>query len=70
MKLKQSQKDFIDSLITSPLTEDNLQPTHEEIYDKCLDEMIIDFEDVSDDDFEDADEIYSNLVWDYLESKI
>jgi hypothetical protein len=25
---------------------------------------------VSDDDFEDADEIYSNLVWDYLESKI
>jgi hypothetical protein len=70
MKLKQSQKDFIDSLITTDLNQDNLQPTHEEIYEKCLDEMIIDFEDVSDDDFEDADEIYSNLVWDYLESKI
>jgi hypothetical protein len=35
-----------------------------------LDDEIINFDDVSDDDFEDADEIYSNLVWDYLESKI
>lgn len=70
MKLTQTQKDFIDSLITVELTNDNLQPTHEEIYEKCLDEMVIDLDDFSDDDFEDADEIYSNLVWDYLESKI
>jgi hypothetical protein len=43
---------------------------HEEIYEKCLDELVINFDDVSDENFEDADEIYSNLVWDYLESKI
>lgn len=70
MKLTQTQKDFIDGLITEELTQDNLQPIHEEIYEKCLDEMVIDLEDISDEDFEDADEIYSNLVWDYLESKI
>ena len=70
MKLTIKQKEFIDGLLTEEITEDNLPEIHETIYEKCLDDEIINFDDVSDDDFEDADEIYSNLVWDYLESKI
>jgi hypothetical protein len=70
MKLTAKQKEFIDGLLTEEITEDNLPEIHETIYEKCLDDVIINFDDVSDDDFEDADEIYSNLVWDYLESKI
>lgn len=70
MKLTEKQKVFIDGLINSEITEDSLPEIHEEIYEKCLDELVINFDDVSDEDFEDVDEIYSNLVWDYLESKI
>jgi hypothetical protein len=67
MMLTKKQKDYIDSLVTEKVTEANLPDLHETIYDSCLDEYIIDLDDVPGDD---SDEIYSNLVWDYLESKI
>lgn len=70
MKLTSVQKEFIDGLLTEEITEDNLPEIHETVYEKCLDDEVINLDAVSDEDFEDADEIYSNLVWDYLESKI
>ena len=70
MKLTSVQKEFIDGLLTEEITEDNLPEIHETVYEKCLDDEVINLDAVSDEDFEDADEIYSNLVWDYLESKM
>ena len=70
MKLTSVQKEFIDGLLTEEITEDNLPEIHETVYEKCLDDEVINLDAVSDEDFEDADEIYSNLVWHYLESKI
>jgi hypothetical protein len=67
MELTREQKDYIDSLLTEQVTEANLPDLHETIYDNCLDEYIIDLDTIPGDD---SDEIYSNLVWDYLESKI
>jgi hypothetical protein len=67
MELTKKQKDYIDSLVTEQITELNLSDLHETIYDNCLDEYIIDLDNI---DSDDSDEIYSNLVWDYLESKI
>jgi hypothetical protein len=70
MELTKKQKDYIDSLITETITESNLSDFHETIYESCLDNYIIDLDDISEDLYDDSDEIYSNLVWDYLESKI
>jgi len=67
MELTKKQKEYIDSLITESITESNLDQIHEKIYDSCLDDYIIDLDDI---DSDDSDEIYSNLVWEYLESKI
>jgi len=70
MELTKKQKDYIDSLITETITESNLGDFHETIYESCLDNYIIDLDDILEDLYDDSDEIYSNLVWDYLESKI
>jgi hypothetical protein len=67
MELTREQKDYIDSLLTEQVTEANLPDLHETIYDNCLDEYIIRLDDIPGDD---SLEIYDNLVWDYLESKI
>jgi hypothetical protein len=67
MELTREQKDYIDSLLTEQVTEANLPDLHETIYDNCLDEYIIRLDDIPGDD---SHEIYDNLVWDYLESKI
>jgi hypothetical protein len=67
MELTKTQKEYIDSLVTEPITEAKLPDLHETIYDKCLNEYIIDLDEIPGDY---SDEIYSNLVWDYLMSKV
>jgi hypothetical protein len=77
MTLTKKQKDYIDNLLTEQVTEANLPDLHETIYDSCLDEYIIDLDTIPGDDSDNHGfdkvrffiEIYSNLVWDYLESK-
>jgi hypothetical protein len=71
MELTNKQKDYIDSFINDRnIDSDNIDDTHEEIYESMLDNYIIDLEKYSDDEFEEIETEYNNLVWDYIESKI
>jgi DNA replication initiation complex subunit (GINS family) len=71
MELTNKQKDYIDSfIIYKQLDSDNLDEIHEEVYESMLDNYIIDLEKYSDEEFEEVETEYNNLVWDYIESKI
>jgi hypothetical protein len=71
MELTNKQKDYIDSFISDRnIDSDNIDDIHEEIYESMLDNYIIDLEKYSDDEFEEIETEYNNLVWDYIESKI
>ena len=71
MELTNKQKDYIDSFINDRnIDSDNIDEIHEEVYESMLDNYIIDLEKYSDDEFEEVETEYNNLVWDYIESKM
>ena len=69
MKLKQSQKDFIDGLYSNlPKDMISLEDINEHIMDECMaqEELF----DLSDDEDGDLYQTYYNLVWDYVIEKM
>ena len=70
MKLTNTQIEFIESLLTEEILEGELDVIHEYVYDRCLDDGVITFEDEDESDYERLDELYEALVFDYLTSRI
>ncbi len=69
MKLKQSQKDFIDGLYSNlPKDMISLEDINEHIMDECMDQE--ELFDLSDDEDGDLYQTYYNLVWDYVIEKM
>ena len=69
MKLKQSQKDFIDGLYSNlPKDMISLEDINEHIMDECIDNE--ELFDLSDDQEGEVYESYYNLVWDYVIEKM
>lgn len=69
MKLKQSQKDFIDGLYSNlPKDMISLEDINEYIMDECMDQE--ELFDLSDDEDGDLYQTYYNLVWDYVIEKM
>lgn len=69
MKLKQSQKDFIDGLYSNlPKDMISLEDINEYIMDKCMDQE--ELFDLSEDQEGEVYESYYNLVWDYVIEKM
>ena len=69
MKLKQSQKDFIDGLYSNlPKDMISLEDINEHIMDECMDQE--ELFDLSDDKEGEVYESYYNLVWDYVIEKM
>ncbi|MCX6191725.1 MAG: hypothetical protein NT109_05525 [Flavobacteriia bacterium] len=66
MKLTDNQEKFIESKLLG-IEFTDVGEVHEDIYDAMLDEEIID---LSDDESGDLSEVYSNLVWDFIETKL
>ena len=68
MTLKESQKEFIDSLCSNlPENMEYKEEKHEYIVDQCMDNE--DLFDLSEDEEGDLYESYSNLIWDYISEK-
>ena len=69
MKLKQSQKDFIDGLYSNlPKDMISLEDINEHIMDECMDQE--ELFDLSEDQEGEVYESYYNLVWDYVIEKM
>lgn len=69
MKLKQSQKDFIDGLYSNlPKDMISLEDINEYIMDECMDQE--ELFDLSEDQEGEVYESYYNLVWDYVIEKM
>jgi hypothetical protein len=69
MKLKQSQKDFIDGLYSNlPKDMISLEDINEHIMDECIDNE--ELFDLSEDQEGEVYESYYNLVWDYVIEKM
>jgi hypothetical protein len=69
MKLKQSQKDFIDGLYSNlPKDMISLEDINEYIMDECMDQE--ELFDLSEDQEGEVYESYYNLVWDYVLEKM
>ena len=69
MKLKQSQKDFIDGLYSNlPKDMISLEDINEYIMDECIDNE--ELFDLSEDQEGEVYESYYNLVWDYVIEKM
>lgn len=66
MELSDKQKQFINAkLADADLS--GLDDLHEEIMDEMIDENIID---LSDDESGDLYESYSNITWEYIQTKL
>ena len=69
MKLKQSQKDFIDGLYSNlPKDMISLEDINEHIMDECMDQE--ELFDLSDDEDGDLYQTYFNLIWEYVSEKM
>ena len=69
MKLKQSQKDFIDGLYSNlPKDMISLEDINEYIMDECMDQE--ELFDLSDDEDGDLYQTYFNLIWEYVSEKM
>ena len=69
MKLKQSQKDFIDGLYSNlPKDMISLEDINEHIMDECMDQD--ELFDLSDDEDGDLYQTYFNLIWEYVSEKM
>ena len=69
MKLKQSQKDFIDGLYSNlPKDMISLEDINEHIMDECMDQE--ELFDLSDDEDGDLYQEYFNVIFEYISDKI